>query len=482
MKLRSWQPVDATTGKTVASGSRRAAVTLADQCLSSVSNFAVGVVVARLSGPAGLGVFSLAYASWLLLASIHRSLITDPMAIEGDARDPDNRLGIRRGAASELILGTIAAVGFALVGAILMAVGQHTFGLAMLAVAPWLIVLLLQDYWRWVGFMTAQPIKSLVNDILFDVVEAVAFSLVLVSHQRGPAVILAAWGAGALVGGLYGLVQFRLLGHLGAHRSLRDGLRTATRPIADGWALLRRHWGISRWIVANSLMNWGASQAYVFIAGFILGPAGLGGLKAAQTLVTGPSMVLIQAGGSVGLPEASKAYAERGWPGLFKVSRLVTAISVASVAAGTIVIAVAGRQLLSIVYGPQFAHLQTAAVLFGIAQTVSVAGLGCILVLKATRNTRSLLWTVAVALVVSVVGVTVLSSAYGVNGAAIAAIATSTVGVVGIRWFQHRAYRAAKADGLVPGPGPGPAPTPTAPAAAAPDAALDGLPAGAAAQ
>jgi O-antigen/teichoic acid export membrane protein len=464
MKLRTWQPVDATTGQTVASGSRRAALTLADQCLSSVSNFAVGVVVARLSGPAGLGVFSLAYASWLLLASIHRSLITDPMAIEGDARHPDNRLGIRRGAASELILGTIAAVGFAVVGGILIGVGQRTFGMAMLAVAPWLIVLLLQDYWRWVGFMTAQPMKSLVNDILFDVVEAVAFSLVLVSGLRGPAIILAAWGAGALVGALYGFVQFRLLGHLGPRRSLRDGLRTAAEPIAEGWALLRRHWGISRWIVANSLMNWGASQAYVFIAGFILGPAGLGGLKAAQTLVTGPSMVLIQAGGSIGLPEASKAYAERGWPGLFKVSRLVTAASVASVATGTIVIALFGHQLLSMVYGPKFAHLQTAAVLFGIAQTVSVAGLGCILVLKATRNTRSLLWTVAVALVASVVGVTVLTSAYGVNGAAIAAIVTATIGVVGIRWFQHRAYRAAKADGLVPGPGPAsPSPSTAAP-------------------
>jgi hypothetical protein len=70
-----------------------------------------------------------------------------------------------------------------------------------------------------------------------------------------------------------------------------------------------------------------------------------------------------------------------------------------------------------------------------------------------------------------------------VNGAAIAAIATSTVGVVGIRWFQHRAYRAAKADGLVPGPGPAATPpASTPPGTTPPDAALDGLTAGAAAQ
>ncbi len=63
----------------------------------------------------------------------------------------------------------------------------------------------------------------------------------------------------------------------------------------------------------------------MFIVGAILGPAGLGGLKAAQTLVVGPSGVLIMAGGSIGLPEATKAYKEKGWSGLTRVARLVTA-------------------------------------------------------------------------------------------------------------------------------------------------------------
>ena len=44
-------------GKTAA----RARTTMADQCVASASNFAVGVVVARISGPAGLGAFALAY-------------------------------------------------------------------------------------------------------------------------------------------------------------------------------------------------------------------------------------------------------------------------------------------------------------------------------------------------------------------------------------------------------------------------------------
>jgi hypothetical protein len=48
-------------------------------------------------------------------------------------------------------------------------------------------------------------------------------------------------------------------------------------------------------------------------------------------MVAGPAGVLIQAGGSVGLPEASRAYTERGVGGLLAVARRVTAAGLASV-------------------------------------------------------------------------------------------------------------------------------------------------------
>lgn len=64
----------------------RATTTMLDQLLASASNVAVGIVVARISGPAGLGAFALAYTVWILVTTLHRSLITDPMAIMGDLR------------------------------------------------------------------------------------------------------------------------------------------------------------------------------------------------------------------------------------------------------------------------------------------------------------------------------------------------------------------------------------------------------------
>jgi O-antigen/teichoic acid export membrane protein len=410
------------------SGGRRAATTVIDQSFSSVSNFAVGVAVARVAGAAGLGGFSLAYAGWQVLAAMHRSLITDPMAIEGDVYSSDGdvfnektRWGIQRGFAAEVLLGVVGACFFALAGGVLILVGQRTFGTAMLAMAPWLPVLLVQDYWRWVGFMTRRPGCALANDTVFNCVQGAAFAVVFVTHTHSIVALIGCWGLGSAVGALYGLRQYRVLPSL-----------------SGGISMLRAHWSVSKWLAGSSLSVSGGGQVSVFIVGAILGPAGLGGLKAAQTLVVGPSGVLIMAGGSIGLPEATKAYAEKGWSGLTRVTRLVTLAGFSSFFVGAVVIAVFGRTLLSTIYGPAFGHLELAALFMAIAYIVISFNLGPILVLKATRNTRWLFKIQLVSLVASLCSVAGLSLAFGVNGAAAATIITYVVSATGLGWVQHR--------------------------------------------
>ena len=190
------------------SAGSRATTTMADQCVASASNFAVGIVVARISGPAGLGAFALAYTVWILLTTMHRSLITDPMAIMGDMRGDDKEEFVRRGFAADVTLGVMAACLIAAVGSALFVVGQHTFGVGMLAVAPWIVVLDLQDYWRWIGFMQGKPRKSLMNDLLFNAVQALAFGVVFLTGLHSVFAVVSAWGLGAAVAALYGLRQF----------------------------------------------------------------------------------------------------------------------------------------------------------------------------------------------------------------------------------------------------------------------------------
>jgi O-antigen/teichoic acid export membrane protein len=415
---------------------KTAGLTMADQCFASVSNFVIGVVVARIAGPSGLGAFAFAYAAWIMLTNIHRALITDPMAILGDARAEDAVERIRRGFAAEIALGLAATAVLVLVGVILLFVGLRTFGLALLALVPWVTFLNLQDYWRWIGFMQGRPGKSLANDAMFDLAMAIALVFVVVSGQHSVFAIVSAWGLGAVAGAVFGLWQF----------GIRPGFR-------GGVGLLRARWNLSKWLVASSATSWGSSQLYLIIPGIILGPAALGGLKAAQGLVTGPSGPLIQASSSFGLPEGSKALSEKGWPGLAQISRFVTLIGFASVAAVSLAIFVAGGRLLGLSYGARFSHYQATAVILTIGMLLNALGMGAALSLKVLKRTQSLFSVQVIMLAVSIPAAAILSVLYGLSGAAFASLLTSLAGLAAFLFYRNRARRSLEQEAAIPAEG-----------------------------
>ncbi|MGW2081255.1 hypothetical protein ACWCOW_30715, partial [Streptomyces sp. NPDC001939] len=54
---------------------------LADQAASSLSNFAVGIYVARSLGVTAFGVFSLAWVTYGVVLSVSRGVGTDPLVV-----------------------------------------------------------------------------------------------------------------------------------------------------------------------------------------------------------------------------------------------------------------------------------------------------------------------------------------------------------------------------------------------------------------
>jgi O-antigen/teichoic acid export membrane protein len=407
---------------------RSAVLTMADQGFASVSNFAVGVAVARIAGAAGLGAFSLAYTCWILFTNIHRGLITDPMAIFGDARSDEAREQIRRGFAAEVMLGIAATCVLALIGAALYLAGWHAFGEGLLAVAPWVTFLNLQDYWRWIGFMQRRPGLSLMNDAVFDIGQAMAFVAVFVVGTHAVVAVVSAWGLGAAAGAIYGLRQF----------SVRPSLR-------GGLTLLKSRWEMSKWLVSSSLTSWGSSSLYLIVLGGVLGPVGLGGLRAAQALAWGPLAIVMQAGTSFGLPEASRALSNRGWKGLRTVSRLVSGSTFLIATLSAVVLFAVGGPLLRLFYGASFGRYQPAAVLAAVGFMLAALGLGPGLSLKAVGRARWLFHTQMIGLILSVVAAVVLGTTLGVTGAAATGIVAGIGLLVAVLGFQRKARRSIEA-------------------------------------
>lgn len=404
--------------------SLRFGLTAVDQCVSSVSNFAVGVAVARLAGIAGFGGYSLVYAVWLVVAALHRSLVTDLMSIENDLHKPDASEQVRLGLAAELCLGFTAAVCFVATGVVLLAVGEHTFGICFLIIGPCLPFLLAQDYWRWVGFMKARPGSSLANDLVFLAVQFAAFGVLLAAGIHSLALAVGAWSLGAVAGAGYGFRQHRVAPRL------RGGIER-----------IRLRWRLSRWLVGIDVISSTQTQAFLFVTGAFLGPIGVAGLKSASNLVTGPSLVLLQAGGSIGLPEASKGLSERGWPGLRRVQRVVTGAGMTGVGLVALVVILFGHRLLVDVYGPAFGRFAGIADIVAAAILVQTLALGAILCLKVTRQAGRLFRVYLISFAASFLITVSLTPAFGVAGAAWAALISGGISAGGLLLLHLRNSR-----------------------------------------
>ena len=96
---------------------KRAGWGVADQALSSLTNFAVGVFVARELGPAEFGAFSLAFATYLFALNASRGLATDPLSVRfSDVPAASWREAASAATGTAVLVGVVLGAGCVLVG------------------------------------------------------------------------------------------------------------------------------------------------------------------------------------------------------------------------------------------------------------------------------------------------------------------------------------------------------------------------------
>ncbi len=90
---------------------RRVGWGVADQAVSSLTNFAVSIYVARTLGAAQLGAFSLAYVTYGFALNASRGLATDPLMVRFSGKDlPTWRRSVASCAGTAAIVGVAAGI------------------------------------------------------------------------------------------------------------------------------------------------------------------------------------------------------------------------------------------------------------------------------------------------------------------------------------------------------------------------------------
>ncbi|MEV7779581.1 hypothetical protein [Kitasatospora sp. NPDC088351] len=256
---------------------------LADQAASSMTNFAVGIYVARSLGVTAFGVFSLAWLAYGLVLNVARGLATDPLVVRfSGVPDALWRAAVARSSGAALGVGAALGAVCLLVG---LGLGGRV-GPAFACLGVVLPALLLQDAWRFAFFAAGTGQKAFANDLVQGV--ALVPAMVVAARVGSVAAFLLAWGASAAVAAGYGCFQ--------------SGIRPRVAQ-ARGWLREQRDLGY-RYLVENVSLS-GASQLRAYGLGAIVGVAAVGAVRGAELLL-GPFLALLMGLSLVTVPEAAR--------------------------------------------------------------------------------------------------------------------------------------------------------------------------------
>jgi O-antigen/teichoic acid export membrane protein len=253
--------------------------------VSSITNFAVGIYIARTVGAVQYGAFSLAYVTYAFALNASRGLATDPLLVRFSGTDLP---AWRRAVAS--CTGTAAVVGLA-AGACVLAAAAALDGAtrdAFLALGLTLPGLLLQDSWRYSFFALGRGIQAFLNDLIWAVVLLPSLVVLRVTGHANVFWFVFAWGAAAAVGAAAGPLQARVVPRL-----------------SGAWGWVSRHRDLGPRYLAEGASTSASTQLRNYSIGLLLGLAAVGYVQAASTLM-GPFMVIFFGMSLVTQPEAAR--------------------------------------------------------------------------------------------------------------------------------------------------------------------------------
>jgi O-antigen/teichoic acid export membrane protein len=389
---------------------RRARWGFLDQAVSSGTNFAVGVIVARTLPIEDFGAFSIVFFVYTFALSVMRAFPMEPLLIRYSASSTERW---RRGAAAAIGSSAGIACVAALVLVVVSSVVGGPTGAALLALAASLPGLMVQDAWRLAFFAAGRGRDAFLNDLVWGILLVPAFVLAGLTGASLFAITLA-WGLAASAAALFGVAQTRLV----------------PRPDhALGW--WREHDDLGRRFLLEAGIRTGIGQLAMIAIGAIAGLAAIGSIRAAQ-LVMSPVQVLFLGASLAAVPEAVRALGRSLGLLLRLAAGASLALATASLAwgaAGLLVPDNLGRLVLGDAWAAAHAFLPAWIVI----QVGAVMTLGPGMTLRAFANARL---SLRVTILTTIVGFVIPVSAALAGGVAAAwGLAVASVVGAAIWWL-----------------------------------------------
>ena len=266
----------------------RAGWGLADQALSSLTNFGLGIMVARSVSTSDFGAFSLGFATYLIIMGITRAVASQPLVIRYSTGTAEAwREAVRRSTGAALGIGMVT-------GAVCLTIGVMTpgaFGQAFTALGLTLPGLMVQDCWRSAFFARGVSRLAFLNDLVWAVLMFVPLLVLMADGRASVLNATLAWGLSATGAAIYGIRQ----AHAGPN------------PF-HAWRWWQEHRDVVPHYLGEFGATAGASQLGLFGIGGIASLATVGALRAAD-IALGPLRTFFTGVRQVAQPETVRLLA-----------------------------------------------------------------------------------------------------------------------------------------------------------------------------
>jgi O-antigen/teichoic acid export membrane protein len=315
-------------------------LSLADQAVASVTNFATGVIIARASSKEEFGLYMLGFTLILLVTDLQTSLIATPYMVyaprlQGRAHAQYTGSTLIHQVVFSL-LATLVVIGAAC--AARFGIGPHGLEPVLWALAGVGSLIMLREFVRRICFASLKLRTVFVFDAFIGVGQICG--LLVLAHFKLLSASRAYWVIGATCG-LAVLCWLWLNRH---HYYLR---------IDESVLDLKRNLIFGKWVFASGLLWTASTNLYPWLLAFFHGAAAAGVFAACLGVVSASNPALLGIQNFLG-PKIAHVYATRGRIGLRKFVLKMSGSMAIPVSLLTLIMIVWGDRFIGLLYGSRY--------------------------------------------------------------------------------------------------------------------------------
>jgi O-antigen/teichoic acid export membrane protein len=407
------------------SWAKKGSFAVLDQGLFAGANFLTNILLARWMEPTQYGAFAIAHSVFLLLASFHAAVLTEPMLVFGPGKYAEKfkkYLGILFYGHCG-ITGAIAVI-LLVTAMVFRHLGSQDIAGALMGLSISAPFILLMSLARHAFYVRVQPQWAATGGGIYVALLLAGISGLYLGQWLSPALALVAMGIASLAVSLW------------LSTILRPQWRSVGSNLAPA-AVLRDHWGYGHWSASAVVLMWFPNNIYYVTVPIWVGLDGAAALRVITTFVmpilnifVGVSNLLFPVlARQVRLGNASTFY--------LTVRRVLKLLATASIVYFLLLLTLRGS-LLNWLYGDKYQNVADLLLVMGLSPfsytVIFVLGTA----LRAIQHLHQIVWCYTISSLVSLTVGFWLMTSWGVLGATLALVISTAITAISIAVFYNR--------------------------------------------